>query len=172
MRQSLFRRSRRATRGLDGAYVVIAVFTACGGNTPPAKDGGGEAALAAEPGIRCIDGAKVRLTPPTDAPERMDLAHILVRHAGVRDAGNVTRTREEACLRANEARDKLLAGSDWDAIFAEYSDAQGATKGVLYDVTQGSLDGAFAGAAFSLKVDELSHVVETPRGFHVIWRKK
>jgi peptidyl-prolyl cis-trans isomerase NIMA-interacting 1 len=161
----------RAVRTLAGVWLVTA-STACGGSKAPAKDAEREAAIASEPGIRCIDDAKVRLTPPTDAPERMDLAHILVRHAGVRDAKGATRTREEACLRANEARDKLLAGGDWDAIFADYSDAQGATKGVLYDVTQGSLDSTFAGAAFSLKVDELSHVVETPRGFHVIWRKK
>ena len=43
---------------------------------------------------------------------------------------------------------------------------------MLYDVTQGSLEPAFADAAFSLKVDELSYVVETKRGFHIIWRKK
>jgi peptidyl-prolyl cis-trans isomerase NIMA-interacting 1 len=124
------------------------------------------------PGTKCIDEAKTARTPPTEAPERMDLAQILVRHAGVRDAGDVYRTREEACLRAMEARQKLLAGGDWDEVFKEYSDAKGATQGVLYDVTQGSLDPAFAGAAFSLAVDELSYVVETKRGFHIIWRKK
>jgi len=110
--------------------------------------------------------------PSTEAPEREDLAHILVKHAGVRDAGGVYRTREEACLRAMEARQKLLGGASWDDIFKEYSDSKGATQGVLYDVTQGSLEPAFAGAAFSLAVDELSYVVETKRGFHIIWRKK
>jgi translocation and assembly module TamA len=68
--------------------------------------------------------------------------------------------------------DKLIGGGDWDTVFAEYSDAKGATQGALYDVTQGSLDQQFAGAAFSLQVDELSHPVETKRGFHIIWRKK
>jgi hypothetical protein len=128
--------------------------------------------LEASPGIRCINDAKTRLTPPTDAPERMDLAHILVRHAGVRDAGDTTRTREEACLRAAEARKKLLGGGDWETVYEEYSDSKGATDGVLFDVTQGSLDAIFAGAAFSLKIDELSYPVETKRGFHIIWRKK
>jgi len=124
------------------------------------------------PGTQCIEQAKIARTPSTEAPERIDVAQILVRHAGVRDAGGVYRTREEACLRAMEARDKLLAGGDWDEVFKKYSDAQGATQGVLYDVTQGSLEPAFAGAAFSLAVDELSYVVETKRGFHIIWRKK
>ncbi len=123
-------------------------------------------------GTQCIEEANVPRVPSTEAPERIDVAHIVVRHAGLRDAGDVYRTREEACLRAREARQKLLGGADWDTVFKEYSDAKGATQGVLYDVTQGSLEPAFAGAAFSLAVDELSYVVETKRGFHVIWRKK
>ena len=102
----------------------------------------------------------------------MDLAQILVRHAGVKNSADVTRTEEEACLRAQEARKKLLGGADWDEVRKQYSDEKGATDGVLFGVAQGDLHPAFAGAAFSLKVDELSHVVETPRGFHVIWRQK
>lgn len=134
------------------------------------KEAEPEAALSE--GSRCIDRARTARKPPIDAPERMDLGQILVRHAGVRDAKGATRTREEACLRAEEAREKLLSGGDWDSVFSEYSDAQGASQGMLYDVTQGSLEPAFADAAFSLKVDELSYVVETKRGFHIIWRKK
>lgn len=151
---------------------IVLSLTACGGGAKKPAASERDAMLASDPGIRCVDDAKVQLTPPTDAPERIDVAHIVVRHAALRDSGGATRTREEACLRANEARQKLLEGGDWDAVFEEYSDAKGATSGVLYDVTQGSLEPAFAGAAFSLKVDELSHVVETRRGFHVIWRKK
>lgn len=153
-------------------WISIVLSVGCGGSSPSAKEPERASTPRASPGLACIDAAKARLTAPADAPERMDLAHILVRHAGVRNAGEVTRTREEACLRAKEAREKLLAGADWDASYEEYSDSQGATRGVLYDVTQGALEPAFAGAAFSLQVDELSHVVETPRGYHVIWRKK
>lgn len=153
-----------------GLGVVLLFLVACGGSKKGAK--GSSHDIEDSPGIRCIEEAKASRTPPTTAPERMDLAHILVKHAGVRDSKGATRTREEACLRALEARKKLLAGGDWDEIFKDYSDSQGATQGVLYDVTQGSLEPAFAGAAFSLAVDELSYVVETPRGYHVIWRKK
>lgn len=152
-------------------WLLLGVLTACGGGSK-VSDAPKTAASKSAPAMQCIRDAEVRQTPPTDAPDRMDLAHVVVRHAGVRDAGDVTRTREEACLRAQEARQKLLSGSDWEEVYAEYSDSKGATGGVLYDVTQGSLDPAFAGAAFSLKVDELSHVVETKRGYHVIWRKK
>jgi len=116
--------------------------------------------------------AEIERTAPVDAPQRIDLAQILVRHAGVKNSADVTRTADEACLRAQEARKKLLGGGDWDEIRAKYSDEQGATGGVVYGVTQGDLDPKIAGAAFSLAVDELSYVVETKRGFHVLWRKK
>jgi len=155
-------------------WLMIGVWglTACGGSSKGADDPSTAATIADSPGIQCIDKAKIERQPPVDAPTHIDVAHIVVRHAGVRNAGDVIRTREEACLRAEEAREKLLASGDWDAVYDEYSDSKGAAEGVLYNVTQGSLDPAFAGVAFSLEVDALSHVVETSRGFHVIWRKK
>jgi parvulin-like peptidyl-prolyl isomerase len=51
-----------------------------------------------------------------------------------------------------------------------YSDAGEATGGSLGTVGKDELEPTFAGAAFSLGVGELSHVVETERGFHVIVR--
>lgn len=149
--------------------MCLLALSSCGGDNKQVREA---RPREQSPGSRCIAEAEVPRTPPADAPTRADFAQILVRHAGVRNAAGVTRTREEACLRALEARNRLLNGADWDDIFKDYSDSQGATQGVLFDVTQGSLDPVFAGAAFSLAVDELSYVVETPRGFHVIWRKK
>ena len=147
-------------------WLFLSLAIGCGAKELPAKR------VADNPGSRCIDQARIPRSPAPDAPQLMNVAHILVRHAGLDDAGSVTRTREEACLRAEEARGKLLAGSEWDTVFNEYSDAKGATQGELFDVNQSSLDPDFANAAFALKVDELSHVVESKRGFHVIWRKK
>lgn len=154
--------------------IVLAASAACAGNR-----GGGsnvpvrpEQSSAADPGDHCLEQAAIKLSPAPDAPERIDVAHVLVRYGGVRGAEGVTRTRQQACLRALDARKRLLAGGEWDAVHKEFSDSQGATRGGLFDVRQDDLDSAFSGAAFSLKVDELSHVVETPRGFHLIWRKK
>jgi hypothetical protein len=152
------------------AWSAALVLCACGGEAEPAKSAADE--YSETPAMKCIKEAETVLKPPADAPERMDLAHILVRHAGVRDAGNVTLTREEACLRALEARKKLLAGGDWDEVFGAYSDAQGAGAGELHDVSRDELEPAFGGAAFSLAVDQLSYVVESRRGFHIIWRKE
>jgi hypothetical protein len=156
--------------------IVVLVLLGCGGGGKKEAADSDDLKLlirdSKDPGMQCLKDAEIVRQPPADAPERIDVAHILVRHAGVKDAGDVTRTREEACLRVVEAREKLIGGSDWDTVFNEYSDGKGATMGTLYDVTQGSLDQKFAGAAFSLQVDELSYPVETKRGFHVIWRKK
>jgi NIMA-interacting peptidyl-prolyl cis-trans isomerase 1 len=155
-------------------WLATLVFMGCGGAPPRSADSSDLALMVGgkDQGMQCIRDAEVVRRAPADAPERIDLAHIVVRHAGVKDAGDVTRTREEACLRAIEAREKLFGGGEWEAVYSEYSDSKGATQGVLYDVTEGSLDQQFAGAAFSLQVDELSHPVETKRGFHIIWRKK
>jgi hypothetical protein len=149
--------------------VLFMGLIGCGGGSKGAESGGDR---KSSPGEDCISQANIVMTPPTDAPIRVDVAAITVRHAALRDAGNVIWTREEACLRAVEARKKLLGGGDWDSVFTKYSDAKGATNGEMFGVTQGDLEPAFAGAAFSLKVDELSYPVESKRGFHIIWRKK
>jgi hypothetical protein len=154
------------------ACALVVISTSCGGGQASKDASDKKSSVGDSPAMKCLAEAETKRTAPVDAPERMDLAHILVRHAGVKNSADVTRTEEEACLRAQEARKKLLGGADWDDVRKEYSDEQGATEGVLLGVAQGDLNPAFAGAAFSLQVDELSYVVETPRGFHVIWRKK
>ncbi len=45
-------------------------------------------------------------------------------------------------------------------------------KGEFRTIGLDGLEKDFGNAAFSLKVDELSQVVETENGFHVIWRMK
>jgi parvulin-like peptidyl-prolyl isomerase len=108
--------------------------------------------------------------PKPDAPETIAVSHILVRHKDLDRAAGATRTRGEACLRAQAAREKLLAGADWSEVSKEFSDGGGATEGKLGSVSKEQLDPTFAAAAFALDAGELSHVVETERGFHVIAR--
>lgn len=147
------------------------MLVACGGAKTPAKS---EPKYSDEEmaEIKCIEVAKVKRQPASDAPARIDVAHIVIKHAGVRGAGAVTRTRGEACLRAEEVRKQLLAGADWDETWEKYSDTKDATKGTFTGMTQDGLEEDFGNAAFALKVNDLSHVVETQHGFHVIWRSK
>jgi parvulin-like peptidyl-prolyl isomerase len=152
--------------------VVAVCLAACGG-------GGDKEAEAPKTeqltkADKCLRDANVKQTPPIDAPERIDVAHIIVKHDQVKGAikEDIIRTREEACLRAQEARDFLLSSSDWDAGYKKYTDGGGATEGVLSNISQVDVEPAFANAAFSIGVNELSHVVETKRGFHIILRQR
>lgn len=151
--------------------LAMLTLVACGASKKPAKE---EPRYSSEEmaEIQCIEIAKTKRQPAPDAPARIDVAHIVVKYAGVRDAGEVTRSRGEACLRAEELRKKLLGGADWDESWQSYSDSKDATKGRFFGITQEGLQDEFGDAAFALKVDDLSHVVETQHGFHVIWRSK
>ncbi len=163
--------TRRTRALLHSLWIGVFGLCACGGGEPEAKTPKAEQLTAGE---KCIRDANVERVPPVDAPERIDVAHIIIKHDQVEGAiaDNIVRSREEACLRALEAREFLLSTNDWDAGFEKYSDGGGATKGVLSRVSQTDLDESFANAAFSIGVDELSHVVESPRGFHIILRKQ
>jgi hypothetical protein len=153
------------------AVVALVVVSGCGGSQG-SVDNAQSPSAPLTPGLKCLDAAKAPRSVAADAPARIDVAHIVVKYAGLRDSEKITRTREEACLRATQARERLLKGGDWDQTFEEYSDTKDATKGVFRTVSQENLEEGFGNMAFSLKVDELSQVVETEKGFHVIWRMK
>src|SRR5436190_446872 len=84
----------------------------------------------------------------------------------------VTRTREEAKNRAQEALLKLRGGADFDQMVKEYSDEPGGPErgGDLGIFERNQMVKSFGDAAFGLKVNEVSEVVETPFGFHIIKR--
>ncbi len=106
--------------------------------------------------------------------EKISCRHILVMYDGsVRKPPNITRTREEAMARADSALAKIKAGEDFAKVAEEYSD--GPTKmrgGDLGAFGRGMMVGPFEDAAFKLKVGEVSGIVETPFGFHIIKRYK
>jgi len=98
---------------------------------------------------------------------------VLVKWSGSKNADpKITRSREEACLRAMEVRDKVRGGEDFSALVGQYSDEAGAAsrEGSLGAVERKDLAKPFADAAFELGVNQLSDVVETEFGFHVIFR--
>jgi len=110
---------------------------------------------------------------PPDEPERIRAKHLLVMHIGSRAAPrSVKRTREEARMRAQEALDRIKQGEDFDKIVALYTDEPGgaARNGDLGKFTRDSMVKPFSDAAFALDVGQVSTVIETPFGFHVIKR--
>jgi peptidyl-prolyl cis-trans isomerase NIMA-interacting 1 len=136
---------------------------------------GGPPAEASQPagsrltaGQQCLEDAAAPRLPPTDAPARITVAHILVRHAGLDDPRGASRSRETACLRALDALQALKDGGDWAEVARQYSDSK---DDALGRVSRDDLTRAFANAAFSLEVNQLSYVVESDRGFHIILRQ-
>lgn len=134
-------------------------------------------------------GEPPRIAPPPGAPSRAEAAaaearapsgpqmirarHLLVAYRGAERADpRVTRTKEEARARAQEALERARSGEDFEKLVAEYSDEPGAAErgGDLGKFRRQSMVKPFADAAFELNPGELSDVVETSFGFHVIQR--
>ena len=153
--------------------VFFACLWACGAEPAPepeVPDGTGE---ATSPAAVCIAEADAGEGLPDAHPSRISVNHILVKHVAAKRAPeSVTRTREEACLRALEALGKLKSGSDFDQLVADYSDEEGAAtrSGSVGSIKPDDVLPAFAAAAFALELNQVSNVVETPSGFHIILR--
>jgi len=106
-------------------------------------------------------------------PTQIGAKHILVMHAeSMAKPESVTRTREEARKRAQDVLLKIRGGAPFEEMVKEYTDEPGGAEraGDLGVFDRGTMVKPFADAAFALKVGEVSEVVETKYGFHVIKR--
>lgn len=102
--------------------------------------------------------------------EEMSASHILMAYAGATSANtDVTRTKEEAAALAAQVKQRLNAGENFAALAAELSDGpSGAEGGSLGTFSRGAMVPEFSAAAFALQSGEVSEVVETAFGYHVI----
>lgn len=131
------------------------------------------AALAAQLAASASEKPKI-VEPP--AGEWITAQHILVAYKGAKACPRgVTRSKDEAKKRAQEAHDKASDPKlDFTDLVNIYSD-DSATKdrqGSLGKIKKTSVVQEFADAAWALKVDGISDVVETPFGFHIIKRNQ
>jgi len=98
--------------------------------------------------------------------ERVRASHILIRTPENADA----KTKEAARAKADEVLKQVKAGKDFAELAKTNSQDPGsaANGGDLGYFQQGQMVGAFERAAFALKPGDVSDVVETPFGYHII----
>jgi hypothetical protein len=168
------------------APLAALILTACAPATPPASPppaAGAEPAAApvaaAAPGPdkaaieACFAAAGAKRARFSGEPAKLVAKHVLVKYKGAKSAdAKITRSREEACLRAVEARDKVRGGADFAEVVKQFSEEAGAATrdGSIGAVERKDVAKPFADAAFELSVNQVSDVVETEFGFHIILR--
>ena len=149
----------------------------------------------AKPGYEAMIDAALALpvgefTNPVDTPQgwavlvrapylRARIRHIVVTHRSSKLPSPPERTEADAEARAIKALEEVRKDrSRWDAVAKEYSDEpisrqRGGSLGEVTNAVSGLrklIPGEFEAAIDALKPGEISDVVETRVGFHVIWR--
>jgi hypothetical protein len=108
-----------------------------------------------------------------DAPQKIGARHVLIQWMGSEKAPtSVVRSQEQALAIAKEVLRRAKAKEDFARLAVEFSDEPnaGSRGGSLGRFGHGQMVGAFEAAVFKLEVGEISDIVETPFGYHIIQR--
>jgi peptidyl-prolyl cis-trans isomerase C len=98
-------------------------------------------------------------------PETARARHILLSAKADEDEAVKAQQRK----RAEEIREKLVAGADFAALAREHSDCPSSKKGGdLGSFRRGQMVKPFEEAAFSQEIDAIGPVIETKFGYHII----
>lgn len=117
--------------------------------------------------------SSLSLPSAQEGPAEVSARHILISYQGaMRAAPYIDRTKDEAKKFAEELQKRAQGGEDFSKLAEEHSDDPGsaAKGGDLGSFGRGQMVKEFADTAFALKIGEVSQVVESPFGFHVIVR--
>ena len=99
-------------------------------------------------------------------PEKIRVQHIYLRSETGEDSPE---SRRAVRQRLENIRLQLLEGADFTALAREHSESATAHRGGWLGLSQGErVDPTFVEAAWSLEPNEISEVIDTPNGFHVI----
>ena len=109
--------------------------------------------------------------------DRIRCSHLLVKHKESRRPSSwreehITRSKEEAIELVKEYRKQIEKGeATIEQLASEVSDCSSAKKGGdLGYFTRGAMQKPFEDSAFALKVGDMSDLVETDSGVHIILR--
>ena len=99
-------------------------------------------------------------------PEKAKVSHILIKI----DPEATAKVKEEKKSKAEEILAKAKAGEDFSALAKQYSEDKKTSKrgGVVGFFARKSKDPEFEKAAFSLEKNEISNLVLTKKGYHII----
>lgn len=109
----------------------------------------------------------------SNEPLEVGARHVLVAYKGADHARPyITRSREEALALAEELRKRVVGGEDFAVVAKENSDDAGsaAMGGDLGKFRREEMVPEFSDAVFAMKPGDVSAVVESAFGFHVIQR--
>lgn len=103
-----------------------------------------------------------------DEARTITVEHILIKTYNVDEEGNreeySSYSKQLARERAQEVLKKAREGADFKALASEYSDDETLT----YSFGKGEMETGFEETAFHLGNDEISDIVETKHGYHII----
>lgn len=117
------------------------------------------------PTIKVSDEELKENSAAFNRPEKVAAAHILIKYDAGADEGEKKTAREKAA----KILEQLKAGGDFAKLAKENSDCPSkANGGDLGSFGKGQMVPEFENAAFGLKAGELSGVVETKFGCHII----
>jgi peptidyl-prolyl cis-trans isomerase NIMA-interacting 1 len=103
--------------------------------------------------------------------------HILQKHTGSRNPNDsyrkkpITRSKQEAIDNIIRFKNEIKSMEDWNRIAQQYSECgSAANNGDLGMFGRGAMQKAFEDAAFALQVGEMSDLVDSDSGIHIIVR--
>lgn len=97
-------------------------------------------------------------------------SHILLMYKGSMRS-RATRSREQALAEIEKLKAEIDGGAEFAAVAMEHSDCpSGEDGGDLGKFMPGQMVPEFEEAAFALDIGQMSGVVETPFGYHLIQR--
>mmetsp|Transcript_23139 Transcript_23139/g.32041 ORF Transcript_23139/g.32041 Transcript_23139/m.32041 type:complete len:253 (-) Transcript_23139:71-829(-) len=124
----------------------------------------------------------LRVKMVKEGPDSVQCSHILVKHAGSRRPSShkeetITRTQQEAEHLVSKFRNEIQNSKDKASKFAEIAERESHCSsfkrgGDLGDFGRGKMQAIFEKASFALKVGEISDLVLSDSGIHIILRTK
>lgn len=103
-----------------------------------------------------------------DEARTITVEHILIKTYNVDENGNKVEfsdyAKEQAKTTAQEVLKMAKDGGDFQALAEKYSD----DETITYSFGKGEMEAGFEEAAFNLGTDEISGIVETKFGYHII----